>query len=207
MSNKKNNYIIKVIEEYSHRDPARFGINITFERDIEETYGILMNYNLMCAIIVLVSSVNFLVDPKVVPGRAGVLVTLFLVLTNFFCNAQVILNTTSDIKLSYYLKYFFILCLLTHTQDEAKGFTAVSIYIMVCMTFIALAMMYYGLILFKLRTLLKIKDENWASKEHEKIQLSNSVIKFDRFMLIIYVLLFFLFNVYYFLNYLLNHQQ
>ena len=48
-----------------------------------------MNYNLMCAIIVLVSSVNFLVDPKVVPGRAGVLVTLFLVLTNFFCNAQV----------------------------------------------------------------------------------------------------------------------
>ena len=78
---------------------------------------------------------------------------------------------------------------------------------MVCMTFIALAMMYYGLILFKLRTILKIKDENWASKEHEKIQLSNSVIKFDRFMLIIYVLLFFLFNVYYFLNYLLSHQQ
>ena len=78
---------------------------------------------------------------------------------------------------------------------------------MVCMTFIALAMMYYGLILFKLRTILKIKDENWASKEHEKIHLSNSVIKFDRFMLIIYVLLFFLFNVYYFLNYLLSHQH
>ena len=106
MSKKKNNYIIKAIEEYSHRDAARFGINITFERDIEETYGILMNYNLMCAIIVLVSSVNFLVDSKVVPGRAGVLVTLFLVLTNFFCNAQVIWNT-SDIKLSYYLKYLF----------------------------------------------------------------------------------------------------
>ena len=205
MSKKKNDYIIKAFEEYSFRDPARFGINITFERDIEETYGILMNYNLMCAIIVLVSSVNFLVDPKVVPGRAGVLVTLFLVLTNFFCNAQVIWNT-SDIK-SYYLKYCFILCHLTHTQDEAKGFTAVSIYIMVCMTFIALALMYYGLILFKLRTIMKIKDENWASKEHEKIQLSNSVIKFDRFMLIIYVLLFFLFNVYYFLNYLLSHQQ
>ena len=100
MSKKKNNYIIKVIEEYSLQDPARFGINITFERDIEETYGILLNYNLMCAIIVLVSSVNFLVDPKVVPGRAGVLVTLFLVLTNFFCNAQVIWNTI-DIKLSY----------------------------------------------------------------------------------------------------------
>ena len=94
MSKKKNNYIIKVIEDYTLKDPARFGINITFKRDIEETYEILMNYNLMCAIIVLVSSVNFLVDSKVVPGLAGVLVTLFLVLTNFFCNAQVIWNTT-----------------------------------------------------------------------------------------------------------------
>ena len=53
---------------------------------------------------------------------------------------------------------------------------------MVCMTFIALAMMYYGLILFKLRTILKIEDIKLASKEHEKIQLSNSVIKSDRFM-------------------------
>ena len=105
MSKKKNNYIIKVIEDYTLKDPARFGINITFERDIVETYGILMNYNLMCAIIVLVSSVNFLVDPKVVPGRAGVLVTLFLVLTNFFCNAQVIWNTF-DIKLLLFTMYF-----------------------------------------------------------------------------------------------------
>ena len=107
MSKKKNNYIIKAIEEYSHRDPARFGINMTFERDIEETYGILMNYNLMCAIIVLVSSVNFLVDPKVVPGRAGVLVTLFLVLTNFFCNAQVIWNTF-DIKLLLFTMFHYM---------------------------------------------------------------------------------------------------
>ena len=105
MSKKKNTYLIKAIKEYSLKDPARFGINITFQRDIEETYGILMNYNLMCAIIVLVSSVNFLVDAKVVPGRAGVLVTLFLVLTNFFCNAQVIWNTF-DIKLLLFTIYF-----------------------------------------------------------------------------------------------------
>ena len=92
MSKKKNRYIIKAFEEYSLRDPARFGINFTFKRDIEATYDILLNYNLMCAIIVLVPAVNFLVDPKVVPGRAGILVTLFLVLTNFFGDAQVIWN-------------------------------------------------------------------------------------------------------------------
>ena len=91
MSNKKNYYTITAIEEFRSKDPASFGINISFERDIDDTHGIIINYHLMCAIIVLVSSVNFLVDPKIVPGRAGVLVTLFLVLTNFFCKAQVIL--------------------------------------------------------------------------------------------------------------------
>ena len=90
MSNKKKAFIIKAIEEYSLKDSANFGINIKFGRDINATYGILVNFHLMCAIIVLVSSVNFLVDPKLVPGRAGILVTLFLVLTNFFCKAQVI---------------------------------------------------------------------------------------------------------------------
>ena len=44
----------------------------------------------MCATLVLVAAVNFLIDPKVVPGRAGLLVTLFLVLANFFSDAQVI---------------------------------------------------------------------------------------------------------------------
>ena len=43
----------------------------------------------MCATLVLVAAVNFLIDPKVVPGRAGLLVTLFLVLANFFSDAQV----------------------------------------------------------------------------------------------------------------------
>ena len=105
MSNKKNDYTITAIEEFRSKDPARFGINISFERDIDDTHGIIINYHLMCAIIVLVSSVNFLVDPKIVPGRAGVLVTLFLVLTNFFCNAQVIWNTF-DIKLLLFTMYF-----------------------------------------------------------------------------------------------------
>ena len=82
-------YDIKPFKEYSLKDPARFGINIAFERNLDATYGILINYHLMCAMIVMVSAINFLVDPKLVPGRAGLLVTLFLVLTNFFCKAQV----------------------------------------------------------------------------------------------------------------------
>ena len=43
----------------------------------------------MCGMLILVASINFLIDPKVVPGRAGLLVTMFLVLTTFFSDAQV----------------------------------------------------------------------------------------------------------------------
>ena len=82
-------YVIKSIKEYSLKNPARFGINIALHRNIHTTNGILINYHLMCAMIVMVSAINFLIDPKVVPGRAGLLVTALLVLTNFFASAQV----------------------------------------------------------------------------------------------------------------------
>ena len=69
---------------------SKFGIQISFERNSQGINGILINYNLVCAILVLVAAINFLIDPKVVPGRAGLMVTIFLVLTNVFTSAQVI---------------------------------------------------------------------------------------------------------------------
>ena len=89
LSNETNSYAIKSFEEYRSNGSAIFGIRIRFERNYKGINGVLINYHLMCAILVLVASINFLVDPKVVPGRAGLLVTLFLVLTNFFSDAQV----------------------------------------------------------------------------------------------------------------------
>ena len=89
MTDDANNYVIKSIEKYSLKNPTKFGIEISFERTTKATHAILLNYHLMCAMIVMVSAINFLVDPKLVPVRAGLLVTLFLVLTNFFCKAQV----------------------------------------------------------------------------------------------------------------------
>ena len=89
LSNETNGYAIKSFEEYHSNDSAIFGIRIMFERNSKAIRGILINYHLMCVMLVLVASINFLIDPKVVPGRAGLLVTLFLVLTNFFSDAQV----------------------------------------------------------------------------------------------------------------------
>ena len=70
------------------------------------------------------------------------------------------------------------------------------------MTFIATAMMYYGLILFKLRKILKIKDHEMP--KGNEVQLNNSIIKFDRFMLVLYGVIFIFFNANYFLTYCLQ---
>ena len=71
------------------KNATSFGLKIRFERSTSN--GILINYHLMCAILAMAASINFLIDPKVVPGRAGLLVTLFLVMTGFFSDAQVTL--------------------------------------------------------------------------------------------------------------------
>ena len=89
MSNDINKYMIKPFEVVKHSNGSSFVIKISFERNEEGINSILFKYHLMCATLVFAATVNFLIDPKVVPGRAGLLVTLFLVLTNFFTCAQV----------------------------------------------------------------------------------------------------------------------
>ena len=89
MSNNTNDYILQSIEEYHSKNTTKFGIKITFKRNTAGVTGILISYHFMCALLVLVGNINFLIDPKLVPGRSGLLVTIFLVLANFFSGAQV----------------------------------------------------------------------------------------------------------------------
>ena len=89
MSNDTNDYNINSIEVYHFNLTSKFGIHVKFERNTNGIISILINYHMICAMLVFVASINFLIDPKVVPGRAGLLVTIFLVLTNFFSGAQV----------------------------------------------------------------------------------------------------------------------
>ena len=91
MSNDTNDFIIKSIEEYRLSNPARFGIRIRFERNCKGTIGILITYHMMCAMLVLVASTNFLFDVKD-SNRTCMLVALLLVLTNYFSDAQVLLR-------------------------------------------------------------------------------------------------------------------
>ena len=66
------------------------------------------------------------------------------------------------------------------------------------MIFIAFAMLYYGLILFKLRRITKISDAKMDPMENDG-QLTDSVIRSDHRMLVIYVAIFIFFNVCYFI--------
>ena len=67
-----------------------------------------------------------------------------------------------------------------------------------CMIFIAIAMTYYGLILFKLRKTSK-EEEKVLVFNAKDVQLSDSIIKCDRSMLFIFVTFFLIFNLCYFI--------
>ena len=66
------------------------------------------------------------------------------------------------------------------------------------MIFIALAMIYYGMILFMLRKIKKVQDSNIVIPNEDK--LSNSIIKGDRVILVLYVFTFIIFNLSYFIK-------
>ena len=93
LSNDTNDYLIHPFEVIKQSNDTKsnlkFGIQISFERNSKGINGILINYHLISGTLVLVAAINFLIDPKAVPGRAGLMVTIFLVLTNIFTSAQV----------------------------------------------------------------------------------------------------------------------
>ena len=68
---------------------TKFVVSFSLQR---EPSGYLIRYHLVCAVLVFIGSISFFIEPKIVPGRAGLLVTLFLVMAAFFSNAQVTLN-------------------------------------------------------------------------------------------------------------------
>ena len=92
MSNTTNNYNIKPLKVnvYSN-DSSKFTIQINFERNSEGITGILLQYHLICAILVILSSINFLFDAKDT-NRSCLLAALLLVMTTIFSVGQEFMN-------------------------------------------------------------------------------------------------------------------
>ena len=69
---------------------TKFEIHFTLRRD---PLGYLIRYHLICGLMVFIGSISFLIEPNIVPGRSGLLVTIFLVLATIFSNAEVVYLT------------------------------------------------------------------------------------------------------------------
>ena len=70
---------------YEKKRYAVCGVHILLDRTREQ---IFFQVYLTSTLFVVVSWVSFIIKPEVVPGRMGVLVTVFLVLINIFNNVK-----------------------------------------------------------------------------------------------------------------------
>ena len=89
MSNTTSNYNIKPLKVNAHsNDSSKFALQINFERNSDGITSILLQYHLICAILVILSSTNFLFDAKDT-NRSCLLAALLLVMTTIFSVGQV----------------------------------------------------------------------------------------------------------------------
>ena len=154
----------------------------------------LYTYYLPTGMFVSVSWVSFLIPPDSIPGRVGLLVTLFLVATNIF-------NTIIDIS------------------PNTEGMTAISSWMIAFMFFVFLALMEYAIILYfllnrngaklkkKRKELLIIHDDDCflyrnsetcqREAELEMIIERQLLMKIDSIFLCVFPIVFGIFNALY----------
>ena len=92
---------------YSGNKWAICGFTIALKR---KTTPILFQVYLTSTILVIVSWVSFIVDPNVVPGRMGLLVTILLVLINIFISVKHQAPTSSGSLNA--VDVFLVVCIL-----------------------------------------------------------------------------------------------
>ncbi len=96
------------------------GFDILLERRMTP---FLLNIYMPCTILVIVSWISFMIDTETVPARMGLLVTIFLVLTNVANGAR------------------------AHAPGGGKA-TNIDVWLQVCQAFVACALFEYAFLLF-----------------------------------------------------------
>ena len=90
-------------------------------------------------------------------------------------------------------------------QDEtpkSKSPTALTIYIIGCLSFMLMAILYYGLILYWIRKPKKVSNGSSTIKEKDEEYGEDQYIKIDRFMFVVYIISFLIYNMIYFLHFI-----
>merc|ERR1719192_723716 len=156
----------------------------------------IINYYLPSGLFVIVSWISFLIPMDVIPGRMALLVTLFLVLVNIF-------NT------------------VTTNTPKAEGLTAIEAWMLACILFVFGALIEYAAILFKKQRYVSgqhkvnlkiVCKENFKYEVQEKSpanqavtmqQLAEEYWRIDKFFLKVFPTLFIIFNIIYWLAFIL----
>ena len=171
---------------YEGKRYAVCGVHLVLDRTREQ---IFFQVYLTSTMFVVVSWVSFIIKPDVVPGRMGVLVTIFLVLINIFNNVK-------------------------GNAPVSTSLNAVDLYLIICIFIVFLALLEYAVVLFKERYKTEI---NSSTQQISSIQKSLSSTqksldkykvaawpeqpstrnKLDTMSLIIFPIVFVIFNIVY----------
>ncbi|XP_040566996.1 glycine receptor subunit alphaZ1 [Lepeophtheirus salmonis] len=156
----------------------------------------IITYYLPSGLFVIVSWISFLIPMDVIPGRMGLLVMLFLVLVNIF-------NT------------------VTTNTPKAEGLTAIEAWMLACILFVFGALIEYAAILFKKQRYVSAQNklnirivwkDNLKYEVYEQRpppstlslqHLAEEYWRIDKFFLISFPILFFIFNIIYWLSFVM----
>ena len=196
LSERLQSYTITV-NSINDTKTGTFGILLHLDR---YSKPLIFKYYVPCFGLSILTTLSFFIPPKLVPGRGGMLVTLCLVLTNIFNNSKVI---SSDFPKKYKIVFTEKSPFLQNETPDSKVLTALTIYILGCLVFSFLAMMYYGVILSLIRKPQKIKDSDGSKITNAKNDNSeDAFVVTDKLFFVLYTILFLLFNIVYFTKYM-----
>ena len=99
---------------YTEKNDTFVGFEIELKR-ILSPY--IFQYYLPCAAIVFVSQISFIIPPSSLPGRIGLLATLFLTLTNLFINHMVCFIYIFDFFFRFAVKFCHSLGIMSRFMD------------------------------------------------------------------------------------------
>ena len=161
------------------------GFSVSLIRKRSQTF---CQVYLTSILFVIVSWVSFLIKPEVVPGRIGLLVTIFLVLVNIFDGAKSVAPVSENLN-------------------------AIDLYILFCIVLVFLALIEYAFVLSKeklnlarVESVKNILDEVPTSTNNAKANnmSQNCVLKMrlDTLALIVFPILFISFNIIYWAVYI-----
>ena len=164
---------------------AMCGFNILLRRKRRQTF---FQVYFTTILFVAVSWVSFIINPDIVPGRMGLLVTIFLVLTNIFIGVN-------------------------STAPSSDDLNAIDCYLLVCIILVFLALIEYAIVLLwsrlkeeKIVFFRTGKKENVSSIYNQNtkkvvgmIEKHSNILHLDWISLILFPIIFLVFNVIYFI--------